>query len=71
MLTKARPKADLEAMVEALETALTALTALAALQAHHSPAPALAVSRPHQPPAMHTEAGAAPPAGAVTLRGLA
>lgn len=60
--SQARPKADLEARVEALETAL------AALQSHRSPAPA--EPRP-QPPALHTEAGVAPPAGAVTSRELA
>ena len=60
--SQARPKADLEARVEALETAL------AALQSHRSPAPA--EPRP-QAPALPTEAGVAPPAGAVTSRELA
>ncbi len=59
--SQARPKADLEGRVEALENAL------AALQARRSPAPA----DPPQAPALHTEAGVAPPAGAVTSRGLA
>ncbi len=43
VLTKARPKADLEAMVEAMKTSL------AALQAHQSPAPALEISSPPSP----------------------
>jgi hypothetical protein len=60
--SQARPKADLEARVEALENAL------AALQAHRSPAPA--ELRP-QAPALPTEADVAPPAGAVTSRELA
>jgi hypothetical protein len=50
--SQARPKADLEARVEALENAL------AALQARRSPAPA---DPPPQAPALHTEAGLAPP----------
>jgi hypothetical protein len=60
--SQARPKADLKAMVMALENAL------AALQARRSPAPA---DPPPQAPALNTEAGVAPPAGAVTSRELA
>jgi hypothetical protein len=60
--SQARPKADLEARVESLENAL------AALQARRSPAPA---DPPPQAPALNTEAGVAPPAGAVTSRELA
>ena len=60
--TQARPKADLESRLEALETAV------AALQAGRSPAPAASQPRP-QAPAM--EDLVAPPAGALTSRELA
>jgi len=60
--SQARPKANLESRLEALETAV------AALQAHRSPTPAEPHPRP-QAPAL--EDLVAPPAGALTSRELA